>query len=412
MNTKPLNIWMLQISETLPLTEKIRKTRTALLCDELAARGHSIVWWASAFDHAEKKWIAQDDEVRQLAPGVKVHFLTGCGYTKNISVKRLWDHRLVARKFAARAQAQPRPDIIVASMPSYDFAYYAARLAQKWGIPYIIDIRDQWPDSFFNRRPFPLRQIARTLLAYDSYMLNYQVRHADSVLSMMDGLLQWGLKKAGRPQTSQDKVFYIGAAKPPKPEYPNIFNLPSDKFVVAFIGTFGTHSSPTVLLRAAQRLKDRKDILIVLGGGGENYDNLVSQAKGLQNLRFTGWLNSEQIYSLLNHSHAGVVAGAPGVAAFPNKSFVYFSMGLPVISNAEGELRQFLEKNSTGLYFSNDSDADLAEQIVKLKDNPELHKTMRENSRRAFEQHFDAKKLYADYADHVEEIAAEREKNH
>ena len=402
---KPLSIWMLQISETLPLSEKVRKTRTALLSEELAARGHSVVWWASAFDHAEKKWIAQDDETRQLSPGVQVRFLKGRGYTKNISPARLWDHRIVAWKFAARAKNAPRPDIIVASMPSYDFAYYAARLARKWGIPFIIDIRDQWPDSFFNRRPFPLRQVAQTLLAYDSYMLRYQIKHAASVLSMMHGLLQWGLEKAGRPQSAEDKVFYIGAPKPPQADYPNLFNLPKDKFVVAFVGTFGTHSSPTVLLRAAQQLKEHKDILIVLGGGGENYDNLVKEAQGFDNLRFTGWLHTEQIYALLNHAHAGVVAGAPGVAAFPNKSFVYFSMGLPVISNSEGELRRILEDSAAGLYFPQDSETELAERILQLKNNPELHKTMCANSRRVFAQNFDAQKIYSAYADHVEHIA-------
>ena len=403
---KPLNIWMLQISETLPLSEKMRKTRTALLSQELAARGHSVLWWASAFDHAEKKWIAQDDETRQLFPGVQVRFLKGRGYTRNISLARLWDHRIVAWKFAARAKkTTPRPDIIVASMPSYDFAYYAARLARKWNIPFIIDIRDQWPDSFFNRRPFPLRQVAQTLLAYDSYMLRYQLKHAASVLSMMDGLLQWGLEKAARPRSAEDKVFYIGASQPPQSDYPNLFNLPKDKFVVAFVGTFGTHSSPTVLLRAAQFLKDHKDILIVLGGGGQNYDALVKAAQGLDNLRFTGWLHTEQIYSLLKHSHTGVVAGAPGVAAFPNKSFVYFSMGLPVISNSEGELRRILQDSNAGLYFPQDSETELAEQILKLKNNPELHKTMGDNSRRVFVQNFDAQKIYSAYADHVEHIA-------
>ncbi|HOX22313.1 MAG TPA: glycosyltransferase, partial [Elusimicrobiales bacterium] len=164
----------------------------------------------------------------------------------------------------------------------------------------------------------------------------------------------------------------------------------------------------SVLLRAARRLREREDIIFVLGGSGDNFEAIRQQARDLPNLRLTGWLNREQIYALLSHSHAGVVSGAPGTEAFPNKSFVYFSMGLPLLSSMEGDLRHFIEQKETGLYFHPDNDADLVNCILKLKDDPALQKKMSDNSRRVFLEKLDADKIYQAYADHVEHMAAKQ----
>ncbi|MEM3112422.1 MAG: hypothetical protein QXY90_05215 [Candidatus Anstonellales archaeon] len=37
-----MNIWLIQIGEILPLEEKARKMRTALLADKLVERGHKV----------------------------------------------------------------------------------------------------------------------------------------------------------------------------------------------------------------------------------------------------------------------------------------------------------------------------------------------------------------------------------
>ena len=49
-----MNIWLIQTGEKLPLQNKERKLRTTLLADCLIKRGHSVLWWASAFDHFKK----------------------------------------------------------------------------------------------------------------------------------------------------------------------------------------------------------------------------------------------------------------------------------------------------------------------------------------------------------------------
>ncbi|MFX0200046.1 MAG: glycosyltransferase WbuB, partial [Candidatus Hodarchaeota archaeon] len=57
-----MNIWLIQIGEALPVKAGIRKLRTAYLADKLIQRGHDVLWWASAFDHFEKRWLYDNDK--------------------------------------------------------------------------------------------------------------------------------------------------------------------------------------------------------------------------------------------------------------------------------------------------------------------------------------------------------------
>ena len=46
-----MHIWLIQIGEPLPLGNRTRLMRTGLLAEQFLARGHTVLWWASAFEH-------------------------------------------------------------------------------------------------------------------------------------------------------------------------------------------------------------------------------------------------------------------------------------------------------------------------------------------------------------------------
>src|SRR5574341_243598 len=141
-----MNVWLIQIGETLPLVSNIRKLRTALLADKLITKGHSVLWWASAFDHLQKKWISKQETEVKISNNFTIKLLKGIGYKRNVSIRRFIDHRIIAKRFRELVSAESRPDIIVASLPSHDLAYEAVMYANKNNIPIIVDIRDPWPD--------------------------------------------------------------------------------------------------------------------------------------------------------------------------------------------------------------------------------------------------------------------------
>jgi glycosyltransferase involved in cell wall biosynthesis len=405
-----MNIWLIQTGEPSPLDKNQKKMRTALLADKLIERGHSVLWWVSAFNHFKKDWVFSKDTEFTIKEGLNGIALKGMGYKKNISLRRFIDHRIIARKFKDHAPKMTKPDIIIASMPPHDLAYNAVLFAKENNIPILIDIRDEWPDLFLTAIPERYHKVAKILLANDFRMIKKIMHLADGLIAMIDSLLEWGLQYAGRAKTMKDAVFYLGSKRNSNNSWAceNMKYLEAikHKFVVTFIGTFVTNNNPSILIECAKKFID-KDICFVLAGDGELFDRIKAKASKLKNVLITGWLSQDEISILLKNSHVGVCPASQLRSAFPNKTFSYLSAGLPVISAFQGDLREIIEKEQIGFYYPpNDVDA-LVDCILKLYNNTELYRRMSENAKRVFDEMFDADKIYEEYTEHVERVEAE-----
>jgi glycosyltransferase involved in cell wall biosynthesis len=410
-----MNVWLLQIGEILPLQTGTRRLRTAMLADKLTERGHNVLWWASAFDHFGKKWIFSKDMEFQVNERLRIKALKGMGYRKNISLSRFIDHRMIAWKFRRFADGIEKPDVIVASMPSYDLAFEAARYAKKYGIPVIVDIRDQWPDIFIENVPQRFRGMARVILKREFLMVKSLLGMVDGLLSMTDPLLKWGLSYAGREKTWKDNVFYLGYLKGEVShdqhagEIYELGKALSGKFVVTFVGTFGTYHNPSLLIDCAKKFEGQ-DIRFVLAGDGELLQELKEKASSLSNVLFPGWLDQDQITVLLKHSHIGVCPSGQieNKVFFPNKAFSYLAEGLPILSSFRGEIEEIIDKYKVG--YSYDNLESLVKGIKALYNNSDLYGEMSANALRLFGEKFDADKIYVEYAQHVERIAKDNYK--
>ena len=81
-------------------------------------------------------------------------------------------------------------------------------------IPVLIDIRDEWPDLFMNSMPGKLKKFLKIIMSHDFRMIKRTLHGADGLIAMMNSLLEWGLKYAGRPKGARDRIFYLGHKKP------------------------------------------------------------------------------------------------------------------------------------------------------------------------------------------------------
>lgn len=407
-----MEIWILQTGEPLPVREGVRKMRTALLAEELASRGHRIVWWASTFDHLSKTETWREETEVQIAPRIVVRALQGLPYKTNVSIRRYRGNWRIARRFRDLAPLLPPPNAVLASLPDHLLAYEAVAFARDRGIPVLVDIRDQWPEIFLQAVPGVLRPLARLALVRDFSRFRTIVRNADSITSMMASILRWACDQVGRRRVG-DRVYPLGA-QPLRPPDPSM--LPESlrealegckgRLVVAFIGTFGKYSNPTVLVRAARRLKERADLCFVVAGDGPFRGEVEKEARGLPNLTLPGWVDESGMAAILAASSIGILPSTEVRDIFPNKAFSYLSASLAVIASVEGDLKDLLGECRIGFHYPPNDDRALAESIRKLADNPDLLRTSRENSGKLFESRFRADKVYSDFADHVERVAA------
>lgn len=405
---RALRIWVLQIGEPLP-TRAVREMRTALLCRKLTARGHTVLWWASAFDHLNKEWLFPDDARSMIEPSLEILALRGCGYAKNISLRRFVDHRLIARKFRSLAETERRPDLIVASMPTHDLAYEAAVYASKHRVPLVVDVRDPWPDRLVEYAPSPVRGVVKLLLSRDYWMVRYLFASASSLTSMMDSLLRWAQALGGERSTQADRTFYLGAARLEVPRTAPSSKLDflsglSDRSVISFVGTFGHHNHPGILAEAAGRMRHER-VHFVLGGSGDFFDEVKSISAGLDNVTLTGWLTEPEIAYLMSRSILGIVPCNYETDAFPNKTFTYLAAGVPIISSLQGDVRVLLARENIGRYYPPNDVGCLVEVIRSLMEHPDVLDEMARNAERFFRKELDAAVIYEEFARHVELVA-------
>lgn len=405
-----MNIWLIQIAEPLPITTGVGKMRTALLADKLAEREHSILWWASTFDHFKKKWIFRTDTDLNVRNSFNIKALKGAGYKKNISFSRFVDHRIIARKFRRLAPEMPKPDIIITSMPPHNLAFEVVMFAKDNNIPVLVDIRDEWPDLFLNYAPLRLRRFVKMALFRDFSIIKKTMQSANGLIAMMNPLLEWGLNYAKRDKTWRDRVFYLGykrsiACTNKSDRMLKLIEDIKNRFVVTFIGAFIHHANPSILIDCARELID-ENIYFVLAGDGDLFTEIKRKSSNLPNVALPGWLKQSEINTLLEYSDVGVCSTTQIRNAFANKAFVYLSAGLPVLSAWQGDLKDIIEEYQIGFYYPpNDVDA-LVNSIKKLYEDQELYRTMSNNALRVFNELFDADKIYNEYADHIEKIAS------
>jgi len=403
-----MNIWLITIGEILPIKEDTRKGRTAFLAEKLAERGHNVLWWTSAFDHYRKRWIFKKDTTFNLNKNLKIKALKGLGYKKNFSLKRYLDHRVIALKFKKLALQESKPDIIITSMPNHDLAYRAITFAKKNRIPAIVDIRDMWPDIFFDYFPRWAHKIAKVFLYKDFQMVNYCFKNATHIVAMMESVLNWALAKAKRKKTLNDKIFYLGAKKVGKIPITERLSfaeeLTRNKFVVTFIGAFNETYNPLILTKAAEILSGL-NIHFILGGDGIYFPKVKEASKELKNLTLTGWLSDAEINSILSLSNIGIISTAKKVVAFPNKAFTYLSAGLPIISSVEGDLKELIQKYNIGFYYPPNDLNFLVKYIKQLYKDKNLYEKMSRNTNEIFNKFLDSDKIYTEYAEYIERLA-------
>ena len=414
-----MNIWLFQTGEPLPIRSGVRKMRIAVLADKLLERGHSVFWWASAFEHQQKIMVSNKDRNFDISKRYSIRVLRGCKYRKNVSIARYIDHQTVALKFRIQSRKFPKPDVIVASMPDHLLAYEAARYARKNSVPFLVDIRDLWPDIFLNRfKSMGLYGIGKIALSLDFARLTFLLKNADSLVAVSKGYLKWGLDKIGRPQSSFDKVFYLGykahskkaAGSNEGSEIPAWLKGRENQKLFIFIGTFGVSYELELILEAAKNFEKlgRTDICFVLAGTGEKFDKMSKKAAKLRNVVLPGWIGEKEISTLLKAGHAGLVPCRSVENTMPNKPFEYLSTGLPLINSLEGEMAELIDQNCFGLNYLPGDLEGLCQCIGRLAPDPTLYGAMSKNASKFFKERGDADKIYGEYVTHIEKIVEHR----
>ena len=174
-----MKIWIMKTGEPIPTSQnKDRLMRMGMLAEELNKRGHNVIWFSNTFDHLKKQQLYNKDTIVNVTDNYSIYLIHAMGYKRNISVSRIINHKVIAKKFSRIAKKLDKPDLIYASFPTIDYAEEAIKYGKRNNVPVIIDIRDLWPDIFKHNLSKPLALIASPYINIMNYKTKKIMRQA------------------------------------------------------------------------------------------------------------------------------------------------------------------------------------------------------------------------------------------
>lgn len=397
-----MRVWLFQANEPMPnVHEGQRLFRMGLIAEELRKAGHDITWFSNTFDHFQKKQLYNKDTIVEVDEKYRINLIWSPSYKKNISVRRIINHKYMAMKFRKMASKLDKPDIIYTSFPTIEFAEEAIKYGKKNNVPVIVDIRDLWPDIFNHNLSKLKRIVAFPYIELMQYKTKKIMKNAFAINGISPDIVEWGLKKGGRAKTDYDKYFYMGYDKQVKNNEEKV-ELEKDKFNLCFFGTLNNQFRFNKIIKLAELLKE-DNVNIYVCGLGEQYEYIKNQ--NMTNIKLLGWMNKQQLQYILKNSQMGL---APYKSTFDfqmgvsNKFAEYLSYGLPIVLTSGGYMGKIIDENDCGI--NTEDEETIVNYIRKIKVDEELYKKISNNALDLYNKEFVAETIYKELVKYLENI--------
>jgi glycosyltransferase involved in cell wall biosynthesis len=383
-------------------------TRHHELARYLVEKGHRVTIIASPISYLTgRAWSGQDKTSQGTAQSQETPGLTILRVYTYPALHRSFVHRVISfisfmlSAFIAGLHVAA-VDVVWGTSPPIFQAAAAWALARLKRVPYLLEVRDLWPD--FAIAVGVLRHPLLIRLAYGLERFLY--RHADQVMVNSPGFIKHVTARGAH------RITLVPNGADPRMFDPELSgkefrtaNQLSAHFIAMYAGAHGLSNDLGVLIDAAQLLQQRSDIAIVLLGDGKEKPALLQRARqlGLTNLVFLPPRPKTEMAQALAAADACIAILKPiplYATVYPNKVFDYMAAGKPVILAIDGVIRQVVESVQSGLAVPPGDAEAIARVICQLADDPATGKVMGLRGRQYVETHFDRAVL----ADQLERV--------
>jgi len=174
-------------------------------------------------------------------------------------------------------------------------------------------------------------------------------------------------------------------------------------FHFVFAGNIGEMQSVDTIIKAANELRDHKNIVVHIVGDGTKlyYCKDLAQGFGLENIHFYGRRPVEEMPQYYSMASAMLITLKDNQAlsyTLPGKIQSYMAAGKPIIGAINGETARVIQEAGCGFCCSAEDFMGLAGLLLAFCNSDErLH--MEENSLNYYSMHYDKNGFYADIED-------------
>jgi colanic acid biosynthesis glycosyl transferase WcaI len=306
-----------------------------------------------------------------------------------------------------------RPDLVIASSPQLLVGLSGWWIAKLNRVPFVLEIRDLWPESLV---AVGVRNTNSKLYRLLAKVAKFLYRRADCIVVVTPAFREYLIE---RWQVPADKITLVPngvetqifSPRPSARDLRKALNI-DETFVVSFIGTVGfAHGLDTVIAAAENLQVKEPGIQFVILGAGADRERLISlaQSRGIRNLQFVPQRPREEIPSYIAASDACLVLlkrSEVFETVIPTKMLEFMSCARPVILGVNGQARQVLERAQAGICIEPENPGALCEAILKLRDEPWLRESLGRNGREYIVRNLSRERTALEYLDVLGHIVA------
>jgi colanic acid biosynthesis glycosyl transferase WcaI len=353
------------------------RARVEAFAAGLAVRGHDVEVICAVPNHPEG---VVHPEFRRRAivkaerDGYRVKYVWVRASPKKSVRNRLLLYGTYAASSALAGAAASRPDVVLASSPPLPVGAAAAAVAARHRVPWVLDVRDLWPEAAVALGELPDGRAARA-----AERLERRLYRSAAAITTVTEPFREDIAARG---VSLDKVTLIpngttqqwldaGELEPDRAAA----DLPSNRFVWAYGGNLGLAQGLDAAVEAAAKLGE--DFQLLLIGDGPLRSRLEERAEELPagSVAIRGLVQPDVAARLLRAADALLVPldARPALRKFvPSKLFDYAALGRPVIVSAAGEASRIATEAEAALTVAPGDPAALAAAVRRLHDDPAL----------------------------------------
>ncbi|MBM7824606.1 glycosyltransferase involved in cell wall biosynthesis [Arcanobacterium pluranimalium] len=369
----------------------VPQRRGQWMAEHLHEAGHDIQIITSAPHYPEGLLNSdlpehQPGSVETVRGNVKVHRTGFIPHSQSI-VSRAIDQGVIAFhaiRVARKVVHNFKPDLIFATAPPLPAVFSAAVISKLSGVPYVVDLRDAWPDlvpyivdsdPYASVRTMRRRKAIQPAFTIAGRVFEKLLRGSAGIIVTSDGHASIIAQRYHKKTTVVTNLPLANL----DPEPCEVTRDSNEVLEILYTGTVGRAQGLETAVVAAKKAKDMgANVHLTIVGTGAHVDFVHALANKIDApVTIVGRILREEMNAYYAKSDTSLVilkAWEPFESTIPSKLFEGIAHNIHITGSLNGEGARLIQESKSGhVVNAEDSDA-LAQLWVELAQNRELLK--------------------------------------
>jgi glycosyltransferase involved in cell wall biosynthesis len=323
-----------------------------------------------------------------------------------------WNLTAVAKEYA---RIYGKPDLILASSVHPLTLVAGIKIARRFGVPCICEVRDLWPESLVAYGFLKQNSIIAKIL-YRGEKWIY--KNADSIIMTWEGGKEYICDKGWDQEIDLNKVKHINNGVSveafDRNSQENIITDPDldnlDFKNIVYAGSIRKVNNIGILLDAAKIIQEQehRQIRFLIYGSGDEKARLEKRCRdeSITNVIFKGWIEKRFVPSVLKKAYVNILhnssTSVDKYGQSQNKLFEYLAAGRCIVQTYSTGY-SILKKYDCGICVPVQNAEEIAKALIKACHDEKYNRIMGENARRAVHD-YDFRKLTGKLIDIIESL--------